>query len=107
MKIALLSDIHANFTALQTVTADIDHWQPDLVIVAGDLVNRGPKPRECLQFVYQRTREQNWYWLRGNHEDYVLEQAETIREPGNPAAEVHRASCWTMEKLNSFVPDRE
>lgn len=107
MKIALLADIHANFAALQTVAAEINLWRPDLVIVAGDLVNRGPKPRECLEFVYQRIREQNWYWLRGNHEEYVLEQAKTIHEPGNPAAEVHRASCWTMEQLNSWAPDEE
>ena len=55
MKIALLADIHANFSALQTVSADIETWQPDLVIVAGDLVNRGPKPKECLEFVHQQS----------------------------------------------------
>ena len=100
MKIALLADIHANFTALQAVYADIETWQPDLVIVAGDLVNRGPKPRECLEFVYHKILEGNWYWLRGNHEDYVLDQARVVGAPGQPANEVHRASRWTLEQLN-------
>lgn len=103
MKIALLSDIHANFSALQTVSADLDAWRPDLVIVAGDLVNRGPKPRECLDFVHHRVRTQNWFWLRGNHEDYVLEQAKAASLPDRPENEVHRASRWTSEQLNGLA----
>lgn len=41
MKIAILSDIHGNLPALQTVADDIARWQPDQVIVNGDIVNRG------------------------------------------------------------------
>lgn len=99
MKIALLADIHANFAALETVTTEIDAWQPDLVIVAGDLVNRGPKPKECLKFVHRRILDQNWYWLRGNHEDYVIDQSKANGDTTNPATEVHRASRWTLEQL--------
>ena len=103
MKIALRADIHANFSALQTITADIDAWGADLVIVGGDLVNRGPKPRECLEFVHQRILAGSWYWLRGNHEDYVLEQARSQMAPDDPAYEVHRASRWTLEQLTSPI----
>ena len=101
MKIALLADIHANFSALQTVTAAIDTWHADLVIVGGDLVNRGPKPTECLEFVHQRILDGPWYWLRGNHEDYVISQAQPEAPQTGPAAEVHRASRWTLEQLYS------
>lgn len=101
MKIALLADIHANFAALQTIADDIESWQPDLVIVAGDLVNRGPRPRECLEFVHQRIQGGNWFWLRGNHEDYVIDQSIAINEADHAAAEVHRASRWTLEQIAS------
>ena len=48
MKIAVLADIHGNLPALEAVAAHVEAWQPDRVIVAGDLVNRGPRPLECL-----------------------------------------------------------
>lgn len=106
MKIAVLSDIHANYVALQTVSNDVDQWQPDMVIVAGDLVNRGPRPRECLEFVHQRIQDQNWFWLRGNHEDYVIGQAQEVGKVDKSASEVHRASRWTLERLNGHL-DRD
>ena len=44
MKIAILSDIHGNLPALEAVTADIQAWQPDRIIVDGDVVNPGEMP---------------------------------------------------------------
>ena len=37
MRIAVLTDIHAYLVALNTVIEDIDAWQPDYVIAAGDV----------------------------------------------------------------------
>ena len=51
MRIAVLSDIHGNLPALRAVLADIDSWRPDLVILNGDLVNRGPSSLECLEII--------------------------------------------------------
>ena len=49
MKIAVLSDIHGNFVALQAVFEHIEAWRPDHTIVAGDIVNRGPRSKDCLE----------------------------------------------------------
>jgi predicted phosphodiesterase len=51
MKLAVLADVHANWQALQAVAADLERWQPDRVVVAGDVINRGPRPLECAKFV--------------------------------------------------------
>jgi predicted phosphodiesterase len=56
MKIAVLADIHSNFVALQSAVEHLARWQPDRVILAGDLVNRGPRPAECLEFFQVRAR---------------------------------------------------
>ncbi|NJO04874.1 MAG: metallophosphoesterase [Chloroflexaceae bacterium] len=49
MRIVLFSDIHGNATALEAVLNDIRrHAAPDLTIVAGDLVEQGPRPAEAL-----------------------------------------------------------
>ena len=74
-KLAVLSDIHGNFAALQAVADHIDRWQPDAVVVAGDIVNRGPRSRDCLRFVLARAAEAGWQIIRGNHEEYVLRVA--------------------------------
>lgn len=103
MKIAVLSDIHANYVALLTVAENIEAWQPDAVIMAGDLVNRGPRPAECLRFVQEKQKTCGWQVIRGNHEDYVISQAKPDAPRSGPAFEVHRASIWTYEQLERDV----
>jgi predicted phosphodiesterase len=103
MKIAVIADVHANYVALQAIVAHIEAWQPDQVIVAGDLVNRGPRPLECLRFVQAKTTADRWLSVRGNHEEYVLEQANPDFPRQGPVADVHRGSRWTYEQLGSEV----
>ena len=103
MKIAVLADIHANHVALQTVAEHIEAWQPEEVIVAGDLVNRGPRPAECLHFIQAKQLNSGWRVLRGNHEDYVISQAKPDAPQQGPAFEVHRASIWTYLQLGRNV----
>jgi len=99
MKIAIFSDVHANYEALQAVVEDIENWRPDLVVCAGDLINRGPRPLECLEYVWQRVQQGNWYWLRGNHEDYVIAQSRADAPQHGPEADVHHATRWTLDTL--------
>jgi len=103
MKIAVIADVHANYAALQAITTHIEDWQPDQVIVAGDLVNRGPRPLECLHFVQAKTTADGWLSVRGNHEEYVIEQADPGFPRQGPVADVHRGSLWTYEQLDSEV----
>jgi predicted phosphodiesterase len=99
MKIAVLADIHANYVALQTVVAHIDQWRPDLVIVAGDIVNRGTRPAECLTLVQQRVQMDGWRVVRGNHEDYVIAHSKPDAPRSGLPFEVFRSSYWTYCKL--------
>jgi predicted phosphodiesterase len=103
MKIALITDVHANLVALEAVVADIDAWGPDHVIVGGDLVNRGPRPAECLRLVQKRMASEGWGWVRGNHEDYVISNAGPDAPRRGPAFEVHQASYWTYCRLDQDV----
>lgn len=51
MRIAILSDIHANLPALEAVWADIRTRAPDVVYCLGDLVGYATFPNEVTQFV--------------------------------------------------------
>jgi len=103
MKLAILADIHANLPALQTVAAHIDAWKPDRVVVAGDVVNRGPRPLECLRFVQDKQRASGWLAVRGNHEEYVISHAQPDAPRSGPQFEIHRGSFWTYQRLDGDV----
>jgi putative phosphoesterase len=63
MKALIISDIHANFPALQAVL-DKDGTY-DKLIFLGDVVDYGPNPKECLSFI----KENADYYVRGNHDN--------------------------------------
>jgi putative phosphoesterase len=105
MKVAVLADIHGNLPALNVVIDHIDAWAPDRVVVAGDVVNRGPRPLECLQLVIAKKRTDGWLFVRGNHEDYVLKQAQPDAERSGPEFEISESAYWTLQKLNGNVND--
>jgi putative phosphoesterase len=106
MKIAILADIHGNLPALQTVVAHIDQWGPDEVVVAGDVVNRGPRPLECLHIIEEKQRA-GWLVVRGNHEDYVINHTRPNAPRSGPEFEIYRTSYWTLNQLNGQVDSLE
>ena len=103
MKVAVLADIHSNWPALQAVADHIERWQPDRVVVAGDAINRGPRPAECLEFVLNMQRERGWLLVLGNHEEYVIYHARPRQPIAGPWIQIWGSSRWTYEKLNGDV----
>ncbi len=67
MRLAIVSDIHANLTALEAVTIDLRTVSPDLVIHGGDLVGSGARPAE----VVDRIRDLGWAGVYGNSDEMV------------------------------------
>jgi len=90
MRILIISDIHANYTAFKTV---LDHakGQWDYVWCLGDVVGYGPDPNECVN----QLKELPHLCLAGNHDWAALERLD-IRT-FNPDA--RRAVDWTRETL--------
>ncbi len=67
MRLAILSDIHGNLTALEAVIADLKRTGPDLVLQGGDVVVGGPRPAE----VVDRIRELGWAGVLGNTDEVL------------------------------------
>ncbi|HUF39424.1 MAG TPA: metallophosphoesterase family protein [Anaerolineales bacterium] len=103
MKIAVFGDVHGNLAAYQAVANDIDRWGPDLVVSTGDIVNRGPSPKACLDAVERRRQEDGWRILRGNHEDYVIHQASPEAARSGPEFDTYFQSYWTLLHLDRDV----
>jgi putative phosphoesterase len=72
MRIAIVSDIHGNLTALEAVIADFDETRPDWVWHGGDLATHGHRPAEVID----RIRELGWPGVVGNTD-------ELLWNPGN------------------------
>jgi predicted phosphodiesterase len=89
VKIAILSDIHANLAALEAVLRDIEKATVDKIYCLGDVIGYGPDPRACLELA--RNFPIN---LMGNHEEAVLIGAIGF----NPKAK--QAIDWTRDQLN-------
>jgi len=69
VKIAVLSDIHANLAALQAVLADIDTVAPGAAIWhTGDIVGYNAEPNEVVALL----RERGAVGVMGNHDAAVL-----------------------------------
>lgn len=63
----IVGDIHGCLDELQTMLADLAFDRnEDVLVCAGDLVDRGPKVRETLEFVMSLPR---FYSVKGNHDD--------------------------------------
>ena len=100
MKIAVISDIHGNLPALKTVAVHVEKWEPDKVVVAGDIVNRGPLSLDCLRFVQQKRLRSGWQMIRGNHEDFIIECARPDFPQNGPEFELMRFAHWAYQQLN-------
>lgn len=74
MRIATISDIHGNFTALQAVIADIKSQNVDQVVCLGDTVTLGPQPKESLNAL----RELNCVLIKGNHDAAILDPERAV-----------------------------
>lgn len=99
MKIAALGDIHGNYQALITVIEHIETWQPDLVLVLGDIINRGPRSKDCFDLIRERSANPGWHVIKGNHEGYVLNfENPNFSRQGVDFA-LRQVIHWTYESL--------
>ena len=67
MRIAIISDIHGNLTALDAVLADLRQQKPDIVFHGGDLPYGGCNPSEVIDFVVQ----EGWRGVLGNTDEML------------------------------------
>ena len=91
MRVAVISDIHGNWHALEAVLRAIDGESPDAIWCLGDVVGYGPRPNRCCA----RVEEVAGVTLVGNHDLGVLGTISIDEFSGDAAA----AARWTAEVL--------
>jgi predicted phosphodiesterase len=91
MRVAVISDIHANLHALEAVAEAIEREGPDAVWCLGDLVGYGPQPNACCEWANANTQ----VCLAGNHDLGVLGAVDLADFSPDAAA----AATWTRTIL--------
>lgn len=93
MRVLVLSDIHGNLAALETVLSAAED-QYDTVWCLGDVVGYGPRPNECVALI----REIASVCVLGNHDWAALARPGIDVDGFNPQA--RQAVLWTREALS-------
>ena len=92
MRVALLSDVHANLPAFEAVLDDIRDAGVDARWCLGDLVGYGAQPDECVALAAETCD----VCLIGNHDLVVLGRIDVSTFSSNAAT----AARWTRDRIN-------
>ncbi len=96
MRIAIISDIHGNFVALDAVLAALKSDAPDQIVCLGDVVVTGPQPQETLA----RVRELGCLVVMGNTDEWVLSPTPfTIRSKTDQI--LYDIELWGAEQMSA------
>ena len=93
MRVLVISDIHGNQAALESVLADAA-GKYDTIWCLGDVVGYGPRPNECVELIRERTS----LCVMGNHDWAVLGRPGINVDDFNPQA--RQAVLWTRDELS-------
>lgn len=98
MRILVLSDVHGNCLALETVLADVKKKGFDQIICNGDMIQGGPQPHETVQLL----REMKCPIVMGNSDAWLLTgeemDADSISEERRKKLDAVRE--WSLSRLN-------
>jgi len=93
MRVLIVSDIHANLVALETVLTAVK-GQYDVLWCLGDIIGYGPRPNQCIELMQNEAR----ICVMGNHDWATLDLPGINVDDFNPQA--RSAVIWTREQLS-------
>jgi putative phosphoesterase len=93
MQIALISDIHGNYVALEAVLKDLEKQGPDIIICLGDVATIGPQPRQVLAAL----QNLDCIFIQGNHDAAMLNPEKAADYNIHPTLLPNLA--WSISKL--------
>ncbi|MDD6771658.1 metallophosphoesterase family protein [Inconstantimicrobium porci] len=112
MKIAVLSDVHGNASALERVLDDLKNSNIKKVIILGDMIMKGPMPQKVLKLLHSSNLE-ILAWVKGNTDLWFQEFNYNI-QPLSKEAENFTYYKYAVDHLDhndiSFInnlPDKQ
>jgi predicted phosphodiesterase len=103
MRVAVISDIHANLYALEAVLSSIDEDRVGAVWCLGDVVGYGPRPNRCCAIV----RERAAICLAGNHDFGVIGRLDISDFSPDAAAAAEWSRTVLDDEARTFLESLE
>ena len=97
MKLAIISDVHANAEALRATLSEISRLAVNRIVCLGDIVGYNADPGACITLL----RQAGALCVAGNHDRAVTGQITTDGFPHTAA----RAVAWTRSRLDAEALD--
>ena len=97
MRIAVISDIHGNLSALEAVMEDIGKRKADMIVCLGDLIGKGPSTKEVIDIC----RNECDVIVKGNWEDFICDKYFKLKN--NDFTEIGEKTLWY---INSMTPEQ-
>src|SRR5262249_17998409 len=95
MRVALISDLHANEVALKAVLTDIDRIGVDQTVCLGDVATLGPRP----SFAIEMLEKLGCVCIEGNHDAFLF--AAQLMHTYSEAPIIIDAVNWCRDRLSS------
>ena len=83
MRYYVVSDVHGFFTQMKTALSErgfFDDKDPHKLILCGDMLDRGEETLETQNFMLDLNRSESLIFVRGNHEDLMLEMLKRFND---------------------------
>ncbi|MDD2180997.1 MAG: metallophosphoesterase family protein [Bacilli bacterium] len=91
MRLAVLSDIHGNLTAIKRCFEFIDNSNIDGLVFCGDYISDIPQSKEILDYIRVKSNEYKTWIVRGNREEYIINY------------HLSPEKNWTLESNNGAI----
>lgn len=103
-RLIFIGDIHGCMDELQELLAKVAYKQDqDHIIALGDMINKGPKSREVVEFLMKHGAS----GVRGNHEDRILLVAKQLASTSLTAQEDGQREVDPMKETKAARKSRE
>ncbi len=99
MRIAVISDMHGNDLAFESVEADMQGKKIDQIVCLGDAVQGGPQPKAIVQ----RLRRLSCPVVMGNADAWLISGKETADEgiPSERLIRMEEIRNWSLSQLTA------
>jgi serine/threonine protein phosphatase 1 len=79
-RLIAIGDIHGEIEKLNSLLDKLNLTKSDTVVFLGDYIDRGNNPKEVITRLIELSKETNCIFLKGNHEDMLLNILKTKKE---------------------------
>lgn len=99
MKLAVISDVHSNYKALEAFVEYIEKERPDGLILLGDYLTDGPYPQLTIKILHELMSRYTCYMVRGNREEYLIQNYHAPQgwRPSSPTGALY----YTAQNITS------